>query len=155
MSSWLDFSLALFPSVPVIWVFIATHLPFFERKIFHLFYCLVYILLIFFLTENVHTLSFMVVNSSFCSLQLLTKNPAHRLGCVASEGCETAIINHPFFIGIDWEKLNRRELEPPFKPRIVRPLAYGWRPSLRLLVDVSFHNSTVCQNIAAPADSIF
>uniref|UniRef100_H3DIY4 Protein kinase C n=1 Tax=Tetraodon nigroviridis TaxID=99883 RepID=H3DIY4_TETNG len=49
---------------------------------------------------------------------LLTKNPAHRLGCVASDGGETAIVNHPFFTGIDWEKLNRRELEPPFKPRI-------------------------------------
>lgn len=52
-------------------------------------------------------------------LQLLTKNSAHRLGCVASEGGEAAIISHPFFNGIDWEKLNRRELEPPFKPRIV------------------------------------
>lgn len=54
-------------------------------------------------------------------LQLLTKNSAHRLGCVASEGGEAAIISHPFFNGIDWEKLNRRELEPPFKPRIVSP----------------------------------
>lgn len=57
----------------------------------------------------------------FCSSQLLTKNPAQRLGCVASEDGETAIISHPFFNGIDWEKLNRRELEPPFKPRIVSP----------------------------------
>lgn len=56
-----------------------------------------------------------------CSSQLLTKNPAHRLGSVASEGGETAIISHPFFNGIDWEKLNRKELEPPFKPRIVSP----------------------------------
>lgn len=56
-----------------------------------------------------------------CSSQLLTKNPAHRLGCVASEGGEAAIISHPFFSGIDWEKLNRKELEPPFKPRIVSP----------------------------------
>lgn len=61
----------------------------------------------------------MVINLTFCSPQLLTKNPAHRLGCVAAEGGETAIINHPFFDGIDWEKLNRRDLEPPFKPRIV------------------------------------
>ncbi|XP_056151194.1 protein kinase C eta type [Lampris incognitus] len=49
---------------------------------------------------------------------LLTKNPARRLGCVASEGGENAVIRHPFFTGLDWEKLNRRELEPPFKPRI-------------------------------------
>uniref|UniRef100_A0A3Q3X1Z0 protein kinase C n=1 Tax=Mola mola TaxID=94237 RepID=A0A3Q3X1Z0_MOLML len=52
---------------------------------------------------------------------LLTKNPARRLGCVASEVGETAVTSHPFFTGIDWEKLNRRELEPPFKPRIKAP----------------------------------
>ncbi|KAI1895369.1 hypothetical protein AGOR_G00105580 [Albula goreensis] len=51
----------------------------------------------------------------------LTKNPLHRLGCVAADGGENAIVNHPFFTGIDWEKLNRRELEPPFKPRIKTP----------------------------------
>uniref|UniRef100_A0A668AJE0 Protein kinase C n=1 Tax=Myripristis murdjan TaxID=586833 RepID=A0A668AJE0_9TELE len=48
----------------------------------------------------------------------LTKNPARRLGCVASEGGESAVTSHAFFSGIDWDKLNRRELEPPFKPRI-------------------------------------
>ncbi|TKS86590.1 Protein kinase C eta type [Collichthys lucidus] len=51
----------------------------------------------------------------------LTKNPARRLGCVASEGGESAVISHPFFTGIDWDKLNRREIEPPFKPRIKTP----------------------------------
>uniref|UniRef100_A0A8C7MHZ7 Protein kinase C n=1 Tax=Oncorhynchus kisutch TaxID=8019 RepID=A0A8C7MHZ7_ONCKI len=48
----------------------------------------------------------------------LTKNPARRLGCMAEEGGENAVTSHAFFIGIDWDKLNRRELEPPFKPRI-------------------------------------
>ncbi|KAJ8288967.1 hypothetical protein COCON_G00016260 [Conger conger] len=48
----------------------------------------------------------------------LTKNPLRRLGCVPSDGGENAIVSHSFFMGIDWEKLNRRELEPPFKPRI-------------------------------------
>lgn len=51
--------------------------------------------------------------------QFLTKNPSRRLGCVAAEGGETAVTSHPFFTGIDWNKLNQRELEPPFKPRIV------------------------------------
>lgn len=54
------------------------------------------------------------------SPQFLTKNPARRLGCMAEEGGENAVTSHAFFIGIDWDKLNRRELEPPFKPRIVR-----------------------------------
>uniref|UniRef100_A0A4W6FJF8 Protein kinase C n=1 Tax=Lates calcarifer TaxID=8187 RepID=A0A4W6FJF8_LATCA len=51
----------------------------------------------------------------------LTKNPARRLGCVASEGGEGAVTSHKFFADIDWEKLNRREIEPPFKPRIKTP----------------------------------
>uniref|UniRef100_A0A3P8Y315 Protein kinase C n=1 Tax=Esox lucius TaxID=8010 RepID=A0A3P8Y315_ESOLU len=51
----------------------------------------------------------------------LTKNPARRLGCVAVEGGENAVTGHAFFTGIDWDKLNSRELEPPFKPRIKTP----------------------------------
>lgn len=51
----------------------------------------------------------------------LTKNPARRLGCVASEGGEYAVTSHAFFTGIDWEKLNNKEMEPPFKPRIKTP----------------------------------
>uniref|UniRef100_A0A7N6FAB2 Protein kinase C n=1 Tax=Anabas testudineus TaxID=64144 RepID=A0A7N6FAB2_ANATE len=51
----------------------------------------------------------------------LTKNPARRLGCVASEGGEDAVTSHAFFAAIDWEKLNRREIDPPFKPRIKTP----------------------------------
>ncbi|CAB1330984.1 unnamed protein product [Coregonus sp. 'balchen'] len=48
----------------------------------------------------------------------LTKNPARRLGCVAAEGGENAVTSHAFFTGINWDKLNCREQEPPFKPRI-------------------------------------
>jgi len=51
--------------------------------------------------------------------KLLTKSVTHRLGCVASEGGENAVLHHAFFASIDWEKLNLRELEPPFKPKIV------------------------------------
>uniref|UniRef100_A0A8C6P4S1 Protein kinase C n=1 Tax=Nothobranchius furzeri TaxID=105023 RepID=A0A8C6P4S1_NOTFU len=51
----------------------------------------------------------------------LTRNPARRLGCVASDGGEDAVVNHAFFASIDWEKLNRKEIEPPFKPRIKAP----------------------------------
>ncbi|XP_030628019.1 protein kinase C, eta, b [Chanos chanos] len=49
---------------------------------------------------------------------LLTKDPLCRLGCVERFGLEEAIPAHPFFSGLNWEKLNKRELEPPFKPRI-------------------------------------
>ncbi|XP_041927693.1 protein kinase C eta type-like isoform X1 [Alosa sapidissima] len=50
--------------------------------------------------------------------EFLTKNPTRRLGCIAANGGEQAIVSHTFFAEIDWEKLNRREIEPPFKPRI-------------------------------------
>lgn len=28
---------------------------------------------------------------------------------------------HPFFKTINWQALERREVEPPFKPKVVRP----------------------------------
>ncbi|XP_063682036.1 calcium-dependent protein kinase C-like isoform X2 [Bolinopsis microptera] len=46
----------------------------------------------------------------------LTRNPETRLGCGPSG--ESDIRNHPFFRPIDWGALERREVKPPFKPRI-------------------------------------
>uniref|UniRef100_W5LJB1 Protein kinase C n=1 Tax=Astyanax mexicanus TaxID=7994 RepID=W5LJB1_ASTMX len=48
----------------------------------------------------------------------LTKDPSCRLGCTERDGGEKAIAAHMFFKDLDWEKLKKRELEPPFKPRI-------------------------------------
>jgi serine/threonine protein kinase SCH9 len=44
---------------------------------------------------------------------LLNKDPNHRL--VATHGIEE-LRNHPFFEEIDWVKLRRRDVIPPFKP---------------------------------------
>jgi hypothetical protein len=50
----------------------------------------------------------------------MTKNPAKRLGCVAAQGGEEAIKRHAFFTGkLDWEALERRQVKPPFKPKVV------------------------------------
>uniref|UniRef100_A0A8C6WLA8 Protein kinase C n=1 Tax=Neogobius melanostomus TaxID=47308 RepID=A0A8C6WLA8_9GOBI len=63
-----------------------------------------------------------IVYPSWLSTEaLLTKNPTRRLGCVTSEGGESAVTSHLFFCSIDWDKLNRKEIEPPFKPRIKTP----------------------------------
>jgi len=52
----------------------------------------------------------------------MTKNPAKRLGCVAAQGGEEAIKRHAFFSGkLDWEALERRQIKPPFKPKVVNP----------------------------------
>ena len=51
-------------------------------------------------------------------MQFLTKHPESRLGC--SPTGERDIKDHEFFKSIDWDQLERREVRPPFKPRIVR-----------------------------------
>uniref|UniRef100_A0A8C7ZH41 non-specific serine/threonine protein kinase n=1 Tax=Oryzias sinensis TaxID=183150 RepID=A0A8C7ZH41_9TELE len=50
---------------------------------------------------------------------LFKRNPANRLGA-GSDGVEE-IKRHAFFSTIDWNKLYRRELQPPFKPAAGKP----------------------------------
>ena len=54
-------------------------------------------------------------------LQFLTKVPKHRLGCHPTTGASD-IKGHAFFKPIDWNKLARRKLKPPYKPKIVSEL---------------------------------
>ncbi|XP_048864031.1 ribosomal protein S6 kinase alpha-2 isoform X1 [Brienomyrus brachyistius] len=50
---------------------------------------------------------------------LFKRNPTNRLGA-GSDGVEE-IKRHPFFTSIDWNKLYRKEVKPPFKPAVGRP----------------------------------
>uniref|UniRef100_A0A8C6UHF2 non-specific serine/threonine protein kinase n=1 Tax=Neogobius melanostomus TaxID=47308 RepID=A0A8C6UHF2_9GOBI len=50
---------------------------------------------------------------------LFKRNPANRLGS-GPDGTEE-IKRHGFFSTIDWNKLLRRELKPPFRPAVARP----------------------------------
>jgi len=47
---------------------------------------------------------------------LLTRDPQKRLGSGADGAA--AIKKHPFFGDLDWEKLEKKEIEPPFKPGV-------------------------------------
>lgn len=53
--------------------------------------------------------------------RLLDKNKKKRIGAA---GDISEILAHPFFQGIDIEKLQRKELEPPYKPEINDDLKY-------------------------------
>ncbi|XP_076976944.1 ribosomal protein S6 kinase alpha-2 isoform X4 [Tamandua tetradactyla] len=50
---------------------------------------------------------------------LFKRNPSNRLGA-GLDGVED-IKRHPFFLTIDWNKLYRKEIKPPFKPAVGRP----------------------------------
>lgn len=54
---------------------------------------------------------------SLCPTQFLTKHPAKRLG--SGPDGEPTIRAHGFFRWIDWERLERLEIPPPFRPRPV------------------------------------
>ena len=51
--------------------------------------------------------------------QFMQKSVSKRLGCISAHGGEEAIRHHSFFKPVDWEKMERRQVKPPFRPKIV------------------------------------
>ncbi|CAB3400255.1 unnamed protein product [Caenorhabditis bovis] len=53
---------------------------------------------------------------------LLIKNPKNRLGCTGDDDmARRDIKEHPFFRRIDWYKIETRQVQPPFKPKLKSP----------------------------------
>lgn len=46
---------------------------------------------------------------------LLNRNPNHRLG--AKDDADE-LMAHPFFADVDWDALGRKNIKPPFKPKL-------------------------------------
>lgn len=79
--------------------------------------------------------------------QFMTKNPTMRLGSL-TQGGEHAILRHPFFKEIDWAQLNHRQLEPPFRPRIVSVQAHHSR--LASFFDIIVFHQSLLSNGMVP-----
>uniref|UniRef100_A0A671VB33 Ribosomal protein S6 kinase n=2 Tax=Euteleostomi TaxID=117571 RepID=A0A671VB33_SPAAU len=62
---------------------------------------------------------FLSVEAQSLLRALFKRNPANRLGSGA-DGAEE-IKRHGFFSTIDWNKLFRKEMKPPFRPAVARP----------------------------------
>jgi serine/threonine protein kinase len=54
---------------------------------------------------------------------LLHKDPTQRIGCKGGGASE--VLTHPFFKGVDWLKIARRAVEPPFAPPIMEEGSEG------------------------------
>jgi serine/threonine protein kinase len=50
---------------------------------------------------------------------LLEPNSAKRMGSTDEDASE--LMKHPWFNGIDWDKLSRKEIPAPFKPYVSGP----------------------------------
>ena len=52
--------------------------------------------------------------------RLLERNPAKRLGGGKAGSAE--VMGHPYFNGIDWDVLYRKEYDPPYKPKVTNEM---------------------------------
>jgi novel protein kinase C delta type len=64
-----------------------------------------------------HSTHTQTTNEMLVFAQLLEKDTSRRLGMTTCAYGD--IKNQVFFYSIDWDKLERRELEPPFRPKLV------------------------------------
>ena len=67
-----------------------------------------------FIVENLEYPPIMSSNAKSLIAELLVIDPVNRLGYNGAE----EIKHHRFFASIDWEKMNKRHISPPFVPSV-------------------------------------
>ncbi|XP_050535531.1 protein kinase 3 isoform X2 [Daktulosphaira vitifoliae] len=65
---------------------------------------------------------YLSANAKSVLVALLDKDTNKRLGSLESNHSAEDVMRHPFFSSLDWGKLERRELEPPYMPKVYHPL---------------------------------
>lgn len=70
----------------------------------------------------------------------LQKDPTKRLGTNISD-----ILEHPYFRGIDWDLLLKKQITPPWKPKLASPLDVEY-------VDTEFTDLDVHNEVQSPTD---
>jgi len=75
--------------------------------------------------------------------KLLDRNPKRRLGSGITDAQE--IMNHPFFKGMDWEKLEKKQIEAPLRPAIYNEMDVRFfdPESTKQVARLSFHESNL------------
>lgn len=68
------------------------------------------------LTAPIHFPDHLSKNIMGLIVQLLRRDPSRRLGSGPDDAED--IKAHPFFASVDWKKIIRKEIEPPFKPHL-------------------------------------
>ncbi|KAF1791467.1 NTF2-like domain [Phytophthora cactorum] len=72
----------------------------------------------------------------------LQKDPTKRLGTNISD-----ILEHPYFRGIDWDLLLKKQITPPWKPKLTSPLDVEY-------VDTEFTDLDVHSEVQSPTDNL-
>ena len=92
----------------VMYEMICGHLPFYNRNHEVLFDLILH--------EEIKLPDHLSANAKDILAKILVKDPKHRLGSSTRDGEE--VMEHPFFAPLDFDKLLRGELKPPFTPKI-------------------------------------
>jgi len=82
---------------------------------------------------------------------LLNRNPKHRLG---ANGDAEELRTHPFFADVDWVALGKKNLVPPFKPKLKSELdVSNFDPEFTSALDGGGSLNTRAQAIASGVDT--